>query len=81
MISAVLVTICLIRTDGFVHLDLKKLRVHGDKLLAIARIGLPAGFQGACFSISNVLIQSAVNSYGDVVVAGNSASQKLEDFI
>ena len=81
MISATLVTICLIRTDGFVHLDLKKLRVHADKLLAIARIGLPAGFQGACFSISNVLIQSTVNSYGDVVVAGNSASQNLEGFI
>ena len=81
MISATLVTVCLIRTDGFVHLDPKKLRVHADKLLAISKIGLPAGFQGACFSISNVLIQSTVNSYGDVVVAGNSASQNLEGFI
>ena len=81
IISAVLVVICLIRTDGYVHLDLKKLRVHRDKLIAISKIGLPAGFQGACFSISNVLIQSTVNSYGDIVVAGNSASQNLEGFI
>ena len=81
MISAVLVTLCLIRTDGFVHLDVKKLRICKDKLLGIARIGLPAGFQGACFSISNVLIQSTVNSYGSVVVAGNSAAQNLEGFI
>ena len=80
-VSATLVVICLIRTDGFVHLDLKKLRVHRDKLIAISKIGLPAGFQGACFSISNVLIQSTVNSYGDIVVAGNSASQNLEGFI
>lgn len=81
MVSAALVTMCLIHTDGFVHLDVKKLRIYKDKLLGIARIGLPAGFQGACFSISNVLIQSTVNSYGSVVVAGNSASQNLEGFI
>ncbi len=81
LISAALVTACLVRSHGYVHLDLKALRVHRDKLAAIARIGLPAGFQGACFSISNVLIQSTVNGYGDVVVAGNSASQNLEGFI
>lgn len=81
MISALLVVICLIRTEGFVHLDLRALRVHMDKLIALTRVGLPAGFQGACFSISNVLIQSTVNSYGSIVMAGNSASQNLEGFI
>jgi len=81
MVSAVLVMACLIHTDGYVHLDVRKLRIYKDKLLGIARIGLPAGFQGACFSISNVLIQSTVNSYGSVVVAGNSAAQNLEGFI
>ena len=81
MISALLVVFCLIRTEGFVHLNLRALRIHKSKLAAIARLGLPAGFQGACFSISNVLIQSTVNSYGSVVVAGNSAASNLEGFI
>lgn len=81
LISSALVVICLIRTGGYVHLNLRALRIHRDKLLAIARVGLPAGFQGACFSISNVLIQSTVNGYGSVVMAGNSAAQNLEGFI
>ena len=81
LISSTLVVLCLIRTGGYVHLNPKSLRVCKDKLLAIARVGLPAGFQGACFSISNVLIQSTVNSYGTVVVAGNSAASNLEGFI
>ena len=81
MISSALVVICLMRTEGFVHLELRALRVHRDKLMAIVRVGLPAGFQAACFSISNVLIQSTVNGYGSTVVAGNSASQNIEGFI
>jgi len=81
VISALLVVFCLMRTEGFVHLNIKALHIYGDKLAAVARVGLPAGFQGACFSISNVLIQSTVNSYGSIVVAGNSASQNLEGFM
>jgi len=81
VISSLLVLLCLIRSEGFVHLELKKLRISKSKLAAITRVGLPAGFQGACFSISNVLIQSSVNSYGSIVVAGNSASQNLEGFV
>ena len=81
MISSVLVVICLIHTEGFVHLEIKKLHIYRDKLAAISKIGLPAGFQGACFSISNVLIQSTVNSFGSTVIAGNSAAQNLEGFV
>jgi len=81
VISSVLIVLCLIHTSGYVHLDIKKLHIYREKLFDIARIGLPAGFQGACFSISNVLIQSTVNSYGSVVIAGNSAAQNLEGFI
>ena len=81
LISAVLVVLCLIRSPGYLHLDVKNLHIRRDKLAAIAKIGLPAGFQGACFSISNVLIQSTVNGYGAIVVAGNAASQNLENFI
>ena len=81
MISAVLVILCMLHSAGYVHLDPKQLGIRRDKLAAIAKVGLPAGFQGACFSISNVLIQSTVNSYGAIVMAGNSASANLEGFI
>ena len=80
-ISAILVLLCLLRTEGAIHVDLRKLRIHAEKLLEIARIGLPAGLQGAFFSLSNVLIQSTVNSFGNIVMAGNSVSANIEGFI
>ena len=80
-VSAVLVVICLMRSHGVVHLDLKELRIHKKQLIDIARVGLPAGLQGSLFSISNVLIQSSVNSFGEVVVAANSAGGNLEGFV
>jgi putative MATE family efflux protein len=81
VVSAVLVVICLVRSHGVVHLDLKELRIHKRQLIDIARVGLPAGLQGSLFSISNVLIQSSVNSFGEVVVAANSAGGNLEGFV
>ena len=80
-VSAVLVVICLMRSHGVVHLDLKELRIHKRQLIDIAQVGLPAGLQGSLFSISNVLIQSSVNSFGEVVVAANSAGGNLEGFV
>ena len=80
-VSAVLVVICLMRSHGVVHLDLKELRIHKRQLIDIARVGLPAGFQGSLFSISNVLIQSSINGFGEVVVAANSAAGNLEGFV
>ena len=80
-VSAVLVVICLMRSHGVVHLDLKELRIHKRELIAIAKVGLPAGLQGSLFSISNVLIQSSINSFGEVVVAANSAGGNLEGFV
>ena len=80
-VSAVLVVICLMRSHGVVHLDLKELRIHKRQLIDIARVGLPAGLQGSLFSISNVLIQSSVNGFGEVVVAANSAGGNLEGFV
>lgn len=79
-ISAVLVIRCLVFNDGSVKLDLKKLRIVPDKLLRMVRIGVPAGLQGAMFSISNVLIQSSVNSFGSIAMAGNTAAQNIEGF-
>lgn len=80
-VSAVLVVICLMRSSGTVHLELRELRIYKRQLIDIARVGLPAGLQGSLFSISNVLIQSSVNSFGEVVVAANSAGSNLEGFV
>ena len=80
-ISAILVTICLIKEKSSVHLDLRKLKVYKNKLIQILKIGLPAGIQGSLFSLSNVVIQSAVNSFGEIVIAGNSAAANLEGFV
>ena len=80
-ISAALVVLCLIRTEGAIHLDPRKVRLKGDKVLQIAKVGLPAGLQGMVFSISNVLIQSTVNSFGKVAVAGNTTASNIEGYI
>ena len=81
LISCVMVIICLIRSDSAIHLDISSLRVHKDQLLAMMRIGLPAGLQSCLFSVSNVLIQSSVNSFGATIVAANAASSNIEGFV
>lgn len=79
--SAALIVRCLITMDGPCKLDIKKLGIDKCEAGRIAKVGLPAGFQGAVFSVSNVLIQSSVNSFGAVVVAGNTATCNIEGFI
>lgn len=80
-ISAVLVIVALMRRNDACRLSLKMLRFHKQQLKRIIRIGLPAGIQGSLFSISNVLIQSSVNSFGSVVMSGNAAAQNIEGFV
>lgn len=80
-VSAVLVVRCLVKMDGACHLNLRALRINRKKLLRILRIGLPAGIQGSLFSLSNVLIQSSINSFGSVAMAGNAAAQSVEGFV
>ena len=80
-LSAFLTLRCLIRTDEIYRLVIRRLRINKEKLVQIARIGLPAGLQGTLFSFSNTLIQSSVNSFGSTLMAGNAASQNLEGFI
>ena len=80
-VSAGLVLICLMRTEGCIQLSLKKLKIHKEPLIGMIKIGLPAGLQGSIFSISNVLIQSSVNSFGDLAMAGNAAASNIEGFI
>lgn len=81
IISAVLVVLCLLHADGAYKLYPGDLKIHKDKLMGMIRIGLPAGIQGSLFSISNVIIQSTVNSFGSIVVAGNAAAANIEGFI
>lgn len=80
-VSAGMVIRCLITEQGAYQLDIRKIRLYKDKVVRILRVGLPAGFQGAVFSISNVLIQSSVNSFGSIAVAGNTAASNLEGFV
>ena len=80
-VSAFMVIRVLVVSDSVIRLDLKGIRLYRDKVVRIARVGLPAGFQGSIFSISNVLIQSSVNSFGAVAVAGNTAAMNLEGFV
>ena len=80
-ISAILIIRCLMHSDAAYHLDVKRLRFVKDKVRQIIRIGLPAGLQGSVFSISNVLIQSSVNSFGSVAMAGNTAASNIEGFV
>lgn len=81
IISAALVVICLMQYNGSCRLSIKDIKFHKDKLWQIIKIGLPAGLQGTIFSLSNVMIQSSVNSFGSNVMAGNSAASNIEGFI
>ena len=80
-VAASLVIWCLWRSDTSIHLDFRKVRVYGGKMKEIVKIGLPAGIQGSVFSISNVVIQSSINSFGSTVMAANSAAGNLEGFV
>lgn len=80
-VSAFLVVYCLMRSEGCYKLELSKLRFHRDMIRQVTVIGLPAGLQGTIFSISNVLIQSSVNSFGAAAMAGCSAASNLDGFV
>lgn len=80
-ISAVLVVLCLMRSHAPYRLRFRRLRVRKAQLLQIIRVGLPAGIQGAVFSVSNVLIQSSINSFGSLAVGGNTAASNIEGFV
>ena len=80
-ISALLIVRCMMKDTGSIHLELSGLHIDTDKFKRILQIGLPASFQGIVFSFSNVIIQSSVNSFGAIAVAGNSAAANIEGFV
>lgn len=79
-LSFIFVIMCLINLENDCKLNIKKIKVDKRMLKEILRIGLPAGIQNTIFSISNVMIQSSVNTFGSIVVAGNTAAQNIEGF-
>lgn len=80
-ISAIVVVYHLVKTSSIVRVRLSKLRFDKRELLCIIRIGVPAGLQNSLFSISNVIIQSAVNSFGDIAMAGIAAGSQYDGYI
>ena len=80
-VACLFIIICMVRDKGAVHLDISRLKIHPIQLGLIFRLGVPAGFQGMLFSISNVVIQSSVNTFGNVVMAGNAAAMNIEHFV
>ncbi len=78
VVSAAILLRKLIKTDKYIHVDLKKLRIDKTSFVSIMRIGLPAGIQSGVFAISNIIIQSAINSLGTVVMAASSAALNIE---
>jgi len=80
-VAAVLVILALMHRPDACRLYFGKLHIYKKQLLRILRIGLPAGIQGSLFSISNVMIQSSINSFGDVVMSGYAAAGNIEGFV
>lgn len=80
-VSALLTLRALLKRTDACRLELKKMRLHSRPLIKMARIGLPAGIQGALFSISNVVIQSSINSFGSATVSGNAAASNVDGFV
>lgn len=79
-ISAVFVMISLSKNEGMCHFSIKELRIHKEELAKIVRIGVPAGLNGAIFSISNLIIQTAVNGFDKIAMSGVTAASNIEGF-
>ncbi|MBQ3548811.1 MAG: MATE family efflux transporter [Oscillospiraceae bacterium] len=80
-LSAVLVVRCLCREESDIRLDLRALSIDRLRLRQVAAIGIPSGLQSTAFALSNVIIQSAINSFGETVISGNTAAANIEGFI
>jgi Na+-driven multidrug efflux pump len=76
-----MILIYMIRYNGLCKINLREVRLKKEDIKSVVRNGLPAGLQSVVFSISNVLIQSTINSYGDAVIAGSAAAGNIEGFI
>lgn len=80
VLSAALILIYLYRREDEFAFRFEKLKIEKDSLVRILRIGIPSGIQGAIFSVSNVFIQSGINSFGEAAIAGSSLALNFEYF-
>lgn len=81
-VSCVLIVLFMLKTEGPCHLEIKKIAIHKEPLKKILKIGLPAGIQSSLFSISNVIIQSALQSFQSAtVIAGHTAASNIQGYV
>lgn len=78
VVSAGILYIKLVKSDKYIKVEFKKLRIGGKVFAKIMQIGLPAGIQSAVFAVANIVIQGAINSLGTVVIAASSAAFNIE---
>ena len=78
VVSAGILYIKLVKSDKYIKVEFKKLRIDGNVFAKIMQIGLPAGIQSAVFAVANIVIQGAINSLGTVVIAASSAAFNIE---
>lgn len=78
---AVLIVITLLKNEGFIYLNIKELKIKKEAFFEVLKKGIPVGLQAMVFSGSNVIIQSSINSFGSVVMAGNAAAANIENFL
>lgn len=79
--SAIRCLVCFLNYDGCLKLYTNRIRIYKNALIAIARVGIPSGIQSSLFSISNVLIQSSVNSFGAFAIEGSGAAANIESYL
>ncbi len=80
LISVIILLNKLIKTDQYIHVNLKDLKIYKLSLVRILKIRMPAGIQSAVFALANIVIQAAINSLGTVVIAASSAAFNVEIF-
>lgn len=72
---------CFIHYDGYLRFEWKRLKIYKRSLISIAKVGIPSGIQSSLFSLSNVLIQSSVNSFGSAAMEGTGAASNVESYL
>lgn len=81
LISGALSIVALLKNTGYCKLKLKYLKFYKQEIIDVVKVGVPSGIQGCTFSLSNVIIQSYINAFGEVVMAGVSVASQVEQFV
>ncbi len=81
LISGIISLIALIKNTGYSQLKFKYIKIYKQELVDVIKVGIPSGIQGCTFSLSNVIIQSYINAFGAVVMAGVSVASQVEQFV